>query len=317
MKIKAKWSDYIARCSAGPIKDDFRILSDELYCYLKECLDNPKLRKDNCHLENNLNTQFQYCLYDYLEEEEELYTKYHDIMGTKITTNEEITNYPFSLLIEYCNHFVQNLQKNTRQLEKFTELRWYLFDSNYNIEKMQKDLNGCLTDNVIIFALKIIIMTLKHHCFISFKYLNSDDMKGEELLNEYSIRYTNYIQTAIEVNDKYRHLSIVVNYIYEKTKSKYNEPRFSLLRLFMIVWNNCCLDKLKTKLTQSITTVFGDVIQNDLDTLLNTSEISLNSMRTTCSSKDSIPSTSMCYYNTNYNKEHQFANELKKKIISR
>lgn len=354
INIRAKWDKYIENLTGIP-KEDLSEMKLSLYSYLKEFSGFPKLRKKNMEVENAINTQFQLFLYDYLGNEEEINEEYNEFLNPErknsgCSTNNNmlsIEDYPFSVLIENPSFLVREFQINQKSLLEFQELRWYVFS---NIKS-----GAFNNDNIVLFILKILFMTLEHYCLMSYNYLikqkpnknnntfnnvctttcsQTDD--DEEFLQNYYMRYKNYTETAIEFNDRYRHINLMVNYIYEKFNT-FNFPKFSLLRMFMIIWHNVVTAKLAPEINSSLSTLFSYVLENDLNGIgyfgksINDSidergnvptldvSNSLDFSSVIKSNKHNLSSN--CYYSSSSNYWHQKSNDseensVKKEVIS-
>ena len=90
---------------------DIQNLSKDVFSKLKSCEENMTLRKKNLVLENEINTEFQTLLFDYLYEEQEIYSSYDDIFDQK---KYEKKSYIKNILANkkmYFNFLIENYQK--------------------------------------------------------------------------------------------------------------------------------------------------------------------------------------------------------------
>ena len=301
--IQSKWDKYI-ELSDEALKDDLSEMKSSLYSYLKEFSGFPKLRKKNKEVENEINTQFQLNLYDYIGNEEEILEEYNEIFnpGRKDSGDSanncnmlSVDDYPFASLLEHFPIVLRQIQSNQQSAIEFQELRWYIYT---NIDKLD-----CLNDSIVVFLMKVLIATLKHYCILSYNYLNKqlditnnafeaiDTDNDEEFLQNFYMRYKNYTETAIEFNDKYRHINLIVNFIYEKMNT-FSFPKFSLLRMFMIIWHNEVTKKLSTSLVNKLSHLFSNVIETDLNGL----SFFNKSITSSISSRGSVPTFDVSTY---------------------
>ena len=63
---------------------EFQSLSQFIFSKLKSCQENLNLREKNLVLENDINTEFQTILYDFLYDEQELYAYYDELFKQKL-----------------------------------------------------------------------------------------------------------------------------------------------------------------------------------------------------------------------------------------
>ena len=109
---------------------EFQSFSKDIFSKLKSCPENLNLREKNVILESDLNTEFQTILFDFLYDEQELYSYYDELFEQKkyIPKNKNI---PFSsFIINYKSLFV-NIYNDQKKIKRLKKLRWYLaFDED-------------------------------------------------------------------------------------------------------------------------------------------------------------------------------------------
>ena len=109
---------------------EFQTISKELFQNLKSTDNMPCLREKNSILENDINTDFQTILFDYVNIEQELYEYYDKLFKNKkyICKNFEL---PFGLFITNFQNLYNDIYSNKKKLNSFKKLRWYiLFDKD-------------------------------------------------------------------------------------------------------------------------------------------------------------------------------------------
>ena len=300
--LQLKWNAFINE-NANEFKEDIRELKDIVYFYLQDFSGVPRLRKENLYVENDINTEFQLALYEVLLNEkslEEDYAEYFNISrNIKIKSNDSdcsmmsINDIFFSSLIDNFQLFIQQLQINQDILNEFCELRWYKY-TNIN------ELNCNYSNNIIISMLKLLINTLKHFCLVAYNHLLSQSKNDdyEEYCQQYVMWYKNYVETAIELNEKYKYINLIINTLYDHFRGKYLQnnlikPNFSILRLFMVIWNNEVTLKLLSITMDNIKKLFNCIVDSDLNA------VSINLSNQIGSNNFLFSSTS--YTKTNYN----------------
>jgi hypothetical protein len=109
--------------------EDITTLRNELYSNLKEYFSLPKLRKENHHVENDLNTVLQTHLYDFLYDQQDLYDEYSEMIMNK-NYKESLINVrrkdlPFANCLENFVSVLKEFQ-NDGEAGRLAKLRWYL-----------------------------------------------------------------------------------------------------------------------------------------------------------------------------------------------
>ena len=109
---------------------EFQSLSKNLFSKLKSCEENLNLREKNIILENDINTEFQTILFDFLYDEQELYEYYDKLFEQKkyIPKNKNI---PFGTFITNYQSLYVNIYNDNKKIKRLKKLRWYLtFDED-------------------------------------------------------------------------------------------------------------------------------------------------------------------------------------------
>ena len=109
---------------------EFQSISKDIFAKLKSCPENLNLREKNLILENDINTEFQTILFDFLYDEQELYAYYDDLFEQKkyIPKNKNI---PFSSFIKNYQNLFLNIYNDEKKIKRLKKLRWYMaFDED-------------------------------------------------------------------------------------------------------------------------------------------------------------------------------------------
>ena len=109
---------------------EFQSISKDIFSKLKSCPENLNLREKNIILENDINTEFQTILFDFLYDEQELYAYYDDLFEQKkyIPKNKNI---PFSSFIKNYQNLFLNIYNDEKKIKRLKKLRWYMaFDED-------------------------------------------------------------------------------------------------------------------------------------------------------------------------------------------
>ena len=108
----------------------FQAFSKNIFAKLKSCQENINLRDKNKILENDINTEFQTLLFDFLYDEQELYGYYDELFEQKkyIPKNRNI---PFSSFVTNYQSLFLNIYNDEKKVKRLKKLRWYLtFDED-------------------------------------------------------------------------------------------------------------------------------------------------------------------------------------------
>lgn len=150
---------------------EFQSLSKLIFSKLKSCEENLNLVEKNKILENEINTNFQGILFEFLYEQQELYEYYDELFEQKKYVPKS-TDIPFSSFVTNYQKLFLDIKNDKKQVKRLKKLRWYLtFDednfltftastifSTYNNEEenennvdneidMLNDLNNNINDN--------------------------------------------------------------------------------------------------------------------------------------------------------------------------
>ena len=147
---------------------EFQSLSQIIFSKLKSCQENLNIREKNLILENDINTEFQTILFDFLYDEQELYAYYDELFKQKKYIPKK-SKIPFgSFITNYQSLFV-NIYNDDKKVKRLKKLRWYLpFDE----------------DNIMSFSPSILF---------SFSNYNKDDylnMNMNKELNSFNNNYS-------------------------------------------------------------------------------------------------------------------------------
>ena len=207
---------------------DIQNLSKDIFSKLKSCEENMTLRKKNLILENEINTEFQILLLDYLYEEQEIYSFYDEIFEQKKygIKNKNI----FSNQKIYFNNFIENYQKyfldiynDTRKINRLKKLRWYiLFDEDNYIENFYS----------IIFN-----ENKNNNTNDSFTEKEQENIYNKFISNDKTLSINNNIK-EIEEN-------ILNEKIIDKLLSKENNPLFYIIKLIAITAIIYCKETMR------------------------------------------------------------------------
>ena len=147
---------------------EFQSLSQFIFSKLKSCQENLNIREKNLILENDINTEFQTILFDFLYDEQELYAYYDELFKQKKYIPKK-SKIPFgSFITNYQSLFV-NIYNDDKKIKRLKKLRWYLpFDE----------------DNIMAFSPSILFS------FSNYNKGNNLNMNINNELNSFNNNYS-------------------------------------------------------------------------------------------------------------------------------
>lgn len=136
--------------------------------------------------------------------------------------------------------------------------------------------------NPVFYILKCLYLTLTFYCQYTMRFLYTtyrNQSQHKQLLHEYLKRYKNYIETTKNLNAKLENLNVCVNYLYEEYFPSWPSfPKFSVLRMCMIIWNkelSSYVDQYDTMLSSlklALTSLYSKQMRKELKALFSTKE---------------------------------------------
>lgn len=109
---------------------EFQSLSKTIFSKLKSCQENLNLVQNNKILENEINTNFQTILFEFLYEQQELYDYYDELFEQQkyLAKNSDI---PFSSFVTNYQNLFSDIKNDKKKMKRLKKLRWYLtFDED-------------------------------------------------------------------------------------------------------------------------------------------------------------------------------------------
>ncbi len=98
-------------------------IKDEVYISLKEYFPLPKLRKEFQNLESDFNTSFQTTMFDFLNEQNDLYDFYCEMNEDVLIRNNTI---PLSDRLEKIDSLIRDF--NQSDIITLSKFKWYAVD---------------------------------------------------------------------------------------------------------------------------------------------------------------------------------------------
>ena len=257
-------------------------LKNDLYENLKQAFHLPKLRKENINLEGIFNSRFQIYIMDKLYEDQDTYDYYDNIFLDQCADISQLipqsNGQPFENLLINFNLLFEGI-KNNNLTEDIKKIRFYenpTFISNKEtIEYINSISSNFTLSKVFIYMLKLLHLSVNQFCKFTYFYILKYKNNSHEFLEEYNSRYTSYVNSCIEMNDKLENLNVLVNYLYEIIYNDFENksPKFSVLRLMMKIWDQEVLSPLFSNnfptIEKSIKSIFKNQIEETLSKKIN------------------------------------------------
>lgn len=233
---------------------DIEKIENEIYTSLKEFIGFPSLRKSNLFVENDLNSTLQIYLLDNIFDSQDLYDYYDEYFIKDNDLPVRNTDLPFSGLIENYSVIYKDFTPLNEKI--LSNLRWYNYEEILHINE-SNDLTSVLIN---------IVKTIQNFCEFSCFYIKKFSSNNLLFLNEYSKRYRHFIDVAIHLNNYLENLNVLVNYFYEQIfQIKYN-PKFSILRLMLKIWNREVLQSIHKEegMISKMVELFDDYLNKEI-----------------------------------------------------
>ena len=235
---------------------EFQTLSKIIFSKLKSCEENLNLREKNIILENDINTEFQTILFDYLYDEQELYEYYDRLFEQKkyIPKNKNI---PFSSFINNYQSLYVNIYNDNKKIKRLKKLRWYItFDEDnflyfspstlfsfYNNENEDKNnINNININNELNM-----LNNLNNNLFIfnNNNSLNERDSFNEKEKDSLYKSFTNNNESINIKNDlKENNEIIITEDIINNLLDKEENPLLYIVKLISITISLFCREAM-------------------------------------------------------------------------
>lgn len=130
LQVEHSWTLLIKTVNFPFVPEELSEVQNEVYGTLKEHFSLPKLRRENHHLENNINTTFQIHLFDFLYEEQDLYEYYGDSVRSQLSCNEDSpifvkrSDLPFTSSLENLSEMSKDTAEQ-KDIDHLINIRWY------------------------------------------------------------------------------------------------------------------------------------------------------------------------------------------------
>jgi len=207
---------------------EFQNLSKELFDKLKSSKENIALRKKNYLIENELNTEFQILLFDFLYEEKEIYDKYDEVFEQKnygINIGENKKSLFDSFIKNYKKYFIE-IYNDERKIKRLKKLRWYILFDEDNLTENFLSLSDTILFNVNVFNNLNDSFNEKEKEIIYNKFLSNDE--------------TLEIKTDIEENQEF----IISEKIIDSLLNNEENPILYLIKLISLTLIIFCKESM-------------------------------------------------------------------------
>ena len=229
---------------------EFQSLSKNIFSKLKSCQENINIRNKNLLLESNINTEFQTLLFDFLYDEQELYSNYDELFEYKkyIPKNKDI---PFSSFIINYQSLFKDIYNDEKKIKRLKKLRWYfIFDEDNFLYFSPSTLFSCYNNNEEEYEkkdLKRELNLLNNNYFfggnnsILYKNDSYDEIEKDNI-------YQNFINNNESLNiknDIKEHKEIIItNDIIDNLLDKEDNPLFYIIKLISITITIFCREAM-------------------------------------------------------------------------
>ena len=228
---------------------EFQLLSKDIFSKLKSCQENINLRDKNIILENDINTEFQTLLFDFLYDEQELYGYYDELFKQK-KYKPKNKNIPFgSFIINYQSLYI-NIYNDEKKQKRLKKLRWYLtFDEDnflsispsmlfsfYNNDDGEDEKNNNMNNELNFFNGNRMNNNLSLYNRDSFNEKEKDNIYNKFVNNNESLNIKNDLNECKEI--------IISDDIINNLLDKEENPLFYIIKLIAITITIFCRETM-------------------------------------------------------------------------
>ena len=136
--------------------------------------------------------------------------------------------------------------------------------------------------NPLITLLITLYLTISFFCV--FTYLEIVNFKNSDflLLDNFIKRYKSFVDGAIYINNNLENLNVLINLLYEKflNGSKSLQPKFSIYRLMIILYNRIVINPLSENIIKTTSNIYDIYLKEELRKIDNENQIN-NSLSST------------------------------------
>ena len=129
--------------------------------------------------------------------------------------------------------------------------------------------------NPLITLLITLYLTISFFCV--FTYLEIVNFKNSDflLLDNFIKRYKSFVDGAIYINNNLENLNVLINLLYEKflNGSKSLQPKFSIYRLMIILYNRIVINPLSENIIKSTSNIYDIYLKEELRKIDNENQI--------------------------------------------
>ena len=229
---------------------EFQSLSKDIFSKLKSCPENINIRDKNLILENNINTEFQTLLFDFLYDEQELYANYDELFEQK-KYKPKNKNIPFGSFITNYQSLFKDIYNDDKKIKRLKKLRWYLaFDEDNFLYFSPSTLFSCYNNDEEDYEknnLKSELNIFNDNYFFGRNNLSlykSDSYDEKEKENIYQ-KFINNNESLNIKNDIKEHKEITIsNDIINNLLDKEENPLFYIIKLISITITLFCREAM-------------------------------------------------------------------------
>ena len=232
------------------------------------------LRKENYHLElPDSSIHVSFC-YDKKFREECRYNYYGNYINEKYISqkgkNKEIKllreGFPFEKELKEFINIYEEISENDDYKKIMEWIVSYDFEKMDEIfEKIQK--NKIHTVNNVIYFILWLNRTLIMYCMYIIESIirYKDDIDVKKYLNEYTCKYTNYVNSCLLLNSNFENVNIIVNYINDFIIKNKEAGVFSIYDLSRKIFVKTVFEQINKDILAKTSYIFKKLIQDEIE----------------------------------------------------
>ena len=278
-------------------------LRKKVYDYFQNHLYLPGLRKDNKYLEFQFSSIHQIVSYDCHINNNIIYNHYDKYINENTLNNKMCNDFilkkglPFENDLINFNEIYQTFKKDNNLiniLKIIIDYDYENIDLIYVRSKNSQEKNIEIINYLLWLNHTIILFAKYIYKYLKIYETQKNNIKNDKLLLEYNNKHNDFINFSLLINDHFKNINIIINYLNKFILIKNNENNnnnsnnyFSLYKLCMNIMKKEIYEKLSNKLKDIFETECNEYIQDVFEGSTNEKGTEINDNNESKTKEDS------------------------------